>query len=257
MIIYFSGTGNSRYVAKYISECIHDEVLIDSGKMIKNNEIGKFQKADKYVFVCPTYSWGIPKIFEKFIRESKLCDGSKAYFVMTCGANIGNAGDKLKKICSDKNLQYMGVSPIVMPENYIAMFPVPEGDVAKKIVKAAGDSIKKASYCVADGKSLGEHREGFLGWAQTHTINPTFYKLFVSAKKFYVRDGCISCGKCVQLCPLNNIKLVHGKPVWGKDCTHCMACICGCPTEAIEYGKKSNGNNRYNCIEFNKDDMKK
>ena len=38
-----------------------------------------------------------------------------------------------------------------------------------------------------------------------------------------------------------------GKPVWGNDCTHCMACICKCPTEAIEYGKVSIGQNRYVC----------
>ena len=31
----------------------------------------------------------------------------------------------------------------------------------------------------------------------------------------------------------------------GKNCTHCMACICYCPKEAIEYGKKSKGKPRY------------
>ena len=45
--------------------------------------------------------------------------------------------------------------------------------------------------------------------------------------------------------PLNNIRLENGKPVWGKHCTHCMACICYCPKEAIEYGKKSKGKPRY------------
>jgi len=44
---------------------------------------------------------------------------------------------------------------------------------------------------------------------------------------------------------LNNIHLENGKPVWGKNCTHCMACICYCPKEAIEYGKKSKGKPRY------------
>ena len=39
--------------------------------------------------------------------------------------------------------------------------------------------------------------------------------------------------------------LQNGKPVWGQDCTHCMACICYCPTEAIEYGKMSLGKPRY------------
>ena len=56
---------------------------------------------------------------------------------------------------------------------------------------------------------------------------------------------CIGCGKCVELCSLNNIHLENCKPVWGKNCTHCMACICYCPKEAIEYGKKSRGKPRY------------
>lgn len=37
----------------------------------------------------------------------------------------------------------------------------------------------------------------------------------------------------------------EGGPVWGKRCTHCMACICGCPAEAIEYGKRTVGKRRY------------
>jgi len=51
----------------------------------------------------------------------------------------------------------------------------------------------------------------------------------------------------VKECPLNNIHLKENKPVWDKECTHCMACICKCPTEAIEYGKNSVGKVRYQC----------
>lgn len=36
-----------------------------------------------------------------------------------------------------------------------------------------------------------------------------------------------------------------GKPVWGKNCTHCMGCINFCPKEAIEYAKGSVGKTRY------------
>jgi ferredoxin len=36
-----------------------------------------------------------------------------------------------------------------------------------------------------------------------------------------------------------------GKPVWGKECTHCMACIGNCPTEAIEYGTISLSKDKY------------
>ena len=78
-------------------------------------------------------------------------------------------------------------------------------------------------------------------------VNRLFYPLFVHARKFYVTDACISCGRCASVCPLNNIQMKDGKPVWGSSCTHCMACICRCPKDAIEYGRHSRGLPRYTC----------
>ncbi len=78
-------------------------------------------------------------------------------------------------------------------------------------------------------------------------VNPLFYRLIVKAKAFTVSDACTSCGHCAAVCPLGNIRLDGGKPVWGTECTHCMACICGCPTSAIEYGRASVGKPRYQC----------
>ena len=72
-----------------------------------------------------------------------------------------------------------------------------------------------------------------------------FYPLFVHAKKFYVTNTCISCGKCLDVCPTNNIRMENKKPVWAENCTHCMACINRCPKEAIEYGNSSKGKVRY------------
>ena len=60
-----------------------------------------------------------------------------------------------------------------------------------------------------------------------------------------LQNKCVGCGKCAQLCPLNNIHLENGKPMWGDTCTHCMACISACPTQAIEYKKISVGKPRY------------
>lgn len=67
----------------------------------------------------------------------------------------------------------------------------------------------------------------------------------MGTKKFIVSDKCIHCGGCASRCPLGNIRMDGGRPVWGNNCTQCCACIGGCPTEAIEYGKKSAGKTRY------------
>lgn len=64
-----------------------------------------------------------------------------------------------------------------------------------------------------------------------------------------VMYAAVKNGKCTENCMLHNIELKNGKPVWNGMCTHCMACICKCPTEAIEYGRHTIGLTRYVCKE--------
>lgn len=80
----------------------------------------------------------------------------------------------------------------------------------------------------------------------TLPFNPVWCKYKLLAKDFYSTDACIGCGKCVKLCPLNNITSKDKAPVWGDHCTHCMACIGNCPTRAIEYGKITQEKEQYN-----------
>ena len=61
----------------------------------------------------------------------------------------------------------------------------------------------------------------------------------------FYKDKCTGCGRCAKLCPMNNITLQNERPLWGGSSNHCNASNCYCPTEAIEYGKKSPGKPRY------------
>lgn len=120
MIIYFTGTGNSRHLAKKVGEAIN-EIPVNSFEYIKECKKGSFDSDTPYVFVCPTYAWQIPHIFEKLIRESVFHGSDKAYFIMDCGGEIGNARKQLQALCSDKGFEFMGVYEVVMPENYTAL----------------------------------------------------------------------------------------------------------------------------------------
>jgi MinD superfamily P-loop ATPase len=64
-------------------------------------------------------------------------------------------------------------------------------------------------------------------------------------RKFTVDNRCTSCGTCVKVCPVENIRLEEGRPVWLHHCEQCMACIQLCPTEAIQAGKKTEKRGRY------------
>ena len=167
--------------------------------------------------------------------------------VMTCGESIGNAGAYAKKLCASKGLNYLGCVPIVMPENYVALFPTPAKEEALEIISQAEDIISKASLLIKSKEMYLQPSITFKDKMNSGIVNDIFYPAFVHAKKFYATEDCISCGKCEKVCPLNNIHLEKGKPVWKNNCTHCMACICRCPKEAIEYGKNSKGKIRYIC----------
>lgn len=246
MILYFTGTGNSEFVARRIAEQIGDDA-VNLLEKIRTEDYSRIRSEKPFVFVVPTYAWQIPHIVRDWIEHTKFGGNRKAYFVMTCGASIGNAGGYIEKLCLKKGFNYMGCAKIVMPENYIAMFKVAEKDEAIKIIEKALPSVDAVIDVIKQGEHIPEKKITAVGKLSTTLVNKIFYPAFVHAKKFYTTEDCISCGKCVNVCPMNNIELTDGRPVWQENCTHCMACICKCPAEAIEYGKKSKGQPRYQC----------
>lgn len=244
MLLYFSGTGNSEYVAKRIGREVGEEA-VNLFQRIRDNNYSELHSEKPWIVVAPTYAWRIPHIVENWIEKTVLSGSKDIYFVMTCGGSIGNAGKYLKSLCSRKGMSYLGCYEIVMPENYIAMFSTPTKDEAAAIIDKAEAEIDKAIESIKKGMKLPEPQLSLTDKLNSGLINDLFYPLFVHAKKFYATDACISCGLCERGCPLRNIKLVDGKPSWADHCTHCMACICRCPKEAIEYGKHSKNLPRY------------
>ena len=184
-------------------------------------------------------------IVEEWIHLTTFKDVEEVYFVMDCGGNIGNAGHYNQELCKEKGFNYKGTIEIIMPENYLAMFDTPEDDEAQSIIKKADPVIEQAASYIHQHLPLPDMSLHLKDKFQSSIVNTVFYPLFVKADAFYSTDECIGCGLCETLCPLHNIQMKDHHPVWGKECTHCMACIARCPKKAIEYGKKSKGKNRY------------
>ena len=244
MIACFSGTGNSRYIARRISEALKDEVF-DLNEKIKTGDHSPIHTGRDVILVAPTYAWRIPRIVSDWFSEANLAGAERIWFVMDCGSEIGNAAKYNRRLAEEKELRYMGTAQILMPENYIAMFSVPQIAEAEKTVKEAEPVIADVITYIKAGQSFFAPRNNLYDRFMSGPVNPIFYRFFVKASSFRAGDACIGCGQCAKRCPLNNIRLNDGKPLWGKECTHCMACICYCPTEAIEYGKTSIGKPRY------------
>ena len=249
MVLFFTGTGNSRYIAERIAEALGDEFLSMNDR-IKAGEPSPVASDERLVIVTPTYAWRIPRIVRDWLVKTSFPNAKQAWFVMTCGSEIGNAGAYLQKLCAETGFVFRGVQEVVMPENYVAMFYVPGETESAEIRTRADKTLAQAAAFLRAGQTLPHHKAGLIDRVKSTVVNPVFYAVCISSKAFTVSDACIGCGKCAASCPVTGIALKNDRPVWTGACTHCMACICGCPTAAIEYGRKSLDKPRYQCPHY-------
>ena len=98
MICYFTGTGNSAYVASRIAGQTEQEVL-NLFEKIRSQDHTALHSEKPWVIVCPTYAWRIPRILSDWLKQTPLTGSRNVYFVMTCGG-----------LGADRNLT-IGVGP--------------------------------------------------------------------------------------------------------------------------------------------------
>ena len=251
MILYFSATGNSEYIAKKLGYLCNDEVVSINDYMRKN-EVLNLTSEKPYVLVAPVYISTIPARVAQLIKNSTL-DGSKDfYFIMTCaGSGISASGDEAMKICKKLNLTYRGITHLTMPQDYLMFFEVKDKEANDNLMNEAISKVPAIAEKINNNEDLDTSKVGLGHTMSVAPVTWLFDTFFIKPKKFYSTEECISCGICAKACPLNNISMVDGKPVWGKDCIHCSACINRCPKVAIEYGKKTQGKNRYVAKKYN------
>jgi len=246
MIFYFTGTGNSLYVAKKIQEADGGE-LIDMGQALNENSFNyTIEKGEKVGVVFPVYFWSLPTIVAEFMKKLKLKTNENPfiYTVITCGSFARNADKDLAKLLKSKNLELSSSYSVKMPSNYVMLYNTPNKENTNLSLELADNQIKKLIECVKNNK------KGYFAKHGPFTIFNSFvyktYGIFRKTKKFNVSEKCTSCGQCERICPSLAIQMKNGKPIWIKEkCSHCSACINRCPSQAIEYGESTKKRGRY------------
>lgn len=251
MVLYFSATGNTRFIAKEVAKGLEDE-CVDLLPLIKKGG-GQVLRSDKPFVICaPVYVCEMPRFLASFLRKQTLEGNKDVYFIFTSGGYAGISGTLAKSIIRHKKMNYMGHAEFKMPRNYIISesYPLLEEDEILERIRDSKSKIPQVVGTIRNGGRLKARYVFLLEKAVTLPFNPIWVKFKQPADDFYATDKCIGCGACVKLCPLNNIELREGRPVWTDSCAHCMACIGNCPVEAIEYGDITKTKYRYNFIKY-------
>ena len=90
MVLYYSGTGNSKYIAKCIASALETDCL-NLNERIKAGDTSSVQTEENVILVTPTYAWRIPHIVSGWLGKAELVGAKCIWFVMDCGSEIGNA----------------------------------------------------------------------------------------------------------------------------------------------------------------------
>lgn len=249
MIFYFSGTGNSLFVAKEIGKVQNEEIISISKEVNLNKEIYEYnlKENEKIIFIYPIYAWAPPKRVIEFVGKLKFNNYKDNYIssVATCGKNIGNAMKCFNRTLKDKDLVLNSGFSIVMPNNYMLQGGVDTEDIINMKIDNALASLKEINNIINNReKDIFKITAGHVPFVTTSLINPLFNKNMINTRKFNVTEDCISCGICEKVCNNKCIK-VDKIPTWSEDCSLCLACINYCPKKAIQYGNSTKNKGRY------------
>lgn len=235
MVLYFSCTGNSEYIAKVIGAKL-DEVPINIFNSVKNNVAEHYDSQTPYVFVLPVHNMRIPEKVEEFLSRCSF-DSSEEFALCLVGSySVGNSARRIKNILTSQGLHHIATVPFYMQSSNVLGLAKPNLKRTLKYADRAGKEAELFAQRILNCKPSMPLTVSLVG-----TIGTSLYPLIKKLKRdtsFKINNNCISCGKCADACFNNNIQLVDNKPDWLHNCTHCGACISSCPQNAIEYGHK-------------------
>lgn len=254
ILFYFSGTGNSLKVARDLAKEMGDTDIVSIPKAI-NRDLNL--SAERIGIIYPVYFFGMPIIVEEFVKKINPPPGAYIFAVVTGGGISAGTLGQNKKLLESKGLKLSAGFFIRMPGNYTPLYEPPSQEKQTRLFEKEIQKISRIAAIVKERRTARIENNSFLvNLIFSDGLHKSVYpKIRSLDKDFWADQNCNSCGVCVKVCPVKNIKLEDKKPVWLHRCEQCFACLHWCPTHAIQYGKKTAGRKRYRNLEIKLDDL--
>lgn len=254
IIYYYSNTGNTELVCKYISEQVKSvklELADIAGQM--NADISSY---DIVGFAFPTHYLGIPEQMRKFIERIKRDQEKHVFLINTYGMMQGKALRLVKKLLDKKGCRVISWHALMTPESYppfIAKGITNNDKPDKQQIKAFENFIFELSKKldeIKNGTTLKESKikigllNSILGVKSTDKIRKEMRDLRIDFSL------CNECGRCVEYCHYNAISMDKMPVINLNQCMGCWSCFNHCPQGAI-HTEKIKSSNRYNIPQNN------
>lgn len=247
MIFYYSGCGNSRYVAETLAQQTGEAVVFIPDAVRQDCYAYTVGAGESVGFVFPIYAWGPPRLVLDFVKGLQLTAAATyIYMVATCGDNAGMTHRIFRKTLQQRGWSLNATFFLRMPNTYVFMagMSTDTPNRAKAKLDEAAKRLPVIARAISNREEVQETLKGGLPYLKSYVTLPLFYKI-MSDKPMHVTERCTGCGICAKNCPLHNITIEEGHPKWHGHCTHCTACYHHCPQNAIQYGSLTRGKGQY------------
>ncbi len=241
VIFYFSGTGNTWWVADKIKRQLDAKNINASAVSIDTLTPKKadwwIKTADLVMLGWPVYGSDLPEPVKRFIDA--LPKSEKGKHVHVFCTQMGFSGDGAyvaHKRLKGKRLIIDTADHFIMPSNLSmshGFFATPDEHKIKRIVGSAEKHVEQYVERLLSGRVRIKGRYScILGILQRWP-----YRLYRKKARNLVgvdASRCTRCGLCAELCPMNNIT-IKDIPEFAGNCAQCLRCYSFCPTSAITY----------------------
>ncbi len=248
LVYYFSGTGNSENVARWMAE-----IAREKGMEVQLNNIAKIDRlnvlapdsGDLVAFVSPIHGFNYPPVMLNFLlrfpkgQNNVLLLNTRAGMLIGKWITPGLTGIAFyfsALILKLKGYSIRSMFPVDLPSNWISVHPGLNDRTVKYLHERNRNKVYRFTTKILAG---GSDFRGLREIIQDVLIAPVslgyyFIGRFFFSKTYYASTDCDNCGLCIKSCPVKAIKTVDNRPFWTFNCESCMHCMSYCPKRAIE-----------------------
>lgn len=254
LILYFSGTGNTDYVAKYLQRKLVSLSIDSDLSSIEDMLPENTAEYDLLIIGFPIYAGAPPEFFQHYLNLLPTVNQKGILVFCTRAMFSGQAINDVFEKLGRKGYIPLGYVIVGMPGSDVLPFLSKSSKYVQKALNNdytdlsdINDFAQKIAYVIDEinqGKTVGSMRSG--APKGIPLLNKSFQSLWNFGYKFAekkikpgfrVDEKCVQCGICVNQCPSKNISLINGSINFNTLCYLCMRCINQCPREAIQIGK--------------------
>jgi ferredoxin len=267
-IVYFSGTGNTAFIAAELAEMLRNKGIESELLPIELLHTREAAYSDLLLFGFPVYGARMPRFLHSRLQQLPQPDTGRLFLFATYGLYAGNALRAASLRFARLGFVPAGAAEFKLPGSDGLAFLKKDSRAARKaletdfrrlprirepleaLAEAAAEAIGEpaagggeAAQEFAAGLAAYRRRSGLIDLLLRGALRGMEKSL---SRKWWADTRCTRCGLCIALCPTANITLpAAGAPQFGTRCVLCMRCLHQCPSEAIQLGSRTSGRLRW------------